>query len=727
MPTFFDNADACAQAIIDRVGKTLKVATPLAAGNAVIVMNALYRAAQRDPGIQLDIYSALTLARPRGKSLLEERFLSPLRERLFGDFPDPQYHVDREDGRLPPNVRIMEFYFPAGRQLDSRHSQQNYICSNYTHVARDLLDAGINVIVQLVAVDAGEPGFSMSCNPDVSLDLVEALHGRDDVAFVAQINRSLPFMYGDAVVSNETYHFLLDSEDCAYRVFALPKQPVDDAAHMIGLYGSTLIRDGGELQIGIGALGDALVYAMLLRHRDGPGYQALLRDLRIEQKFGDVIRDKGGTGPFEAGLFAATGMFVNGFMELFEADVLKRRVYDHVVLQRLLNEGVVTERVTPGMLLHLVERRAIHAKLTARDLRFLQRFGIVRAGVGFEGGTLVLEDGRRIEADLNQEACADRIFAHCLGDRLCHGATMHAAFFAGTRAFYDWLNAMPKSRRALIHMKSVTKINQLYGHEELDRLHRKGARFVNTAMKVTLFGGAVSDGFADGRIVSGVGGQYNFVAMAHELPDGHAVLQLRSTREAEGRLQSNIVFNYGHITIPRHLRDIVITEYGIADLRGKSDADVAAALIEVADSRFQGSLVRQAQHAGKLGTDYAIPEPFRQNTPQQIAADLAPHRARGLFPRFPFGTDFTDEELTLGRALKSLKRKAGAKTQIARLLLQPLACDPARLHPYLSRMQLDAPRGPTERLYARLLRAELSNVLAAQVGETRHASTVRHA
>mgnify|MGYP001813235391 FL=1 len=290
-------------------------------------------------------------------------------------------------------------------------------------------------------------------------------------------------------------------------------------------------------------------------------------------------------------MFAATVLFVDSFMHLFDSGILQRRVYDHLVLQRLLNEGVITEQVTRDMVFHLLERRAIRPQLTEQDARFLRQFGIFRQDLEFDHGHWVLRDGRRIEADFNRENCADDMLEHCLGDRLQHGATVHAAFFAGPRAFYDWLNAMPKSKRALIHMKSVVKINQLYGHEDLDRLHRTGARFVNTTMMMTLFGAAVSDGLADGRVVSGVGGQYNFVAMAHALPDGHSLLQLRSTREEAGRTYSSIVFNYGHVTIPRHLRDIVITEYGIADLRGKTDTEVAAALIQVADSRFQDDLV----------------------------------------------------------------------------------------------------------------------------------------
>ena len=46
-------------------------------------------------------------------------------------------------------------------------------------------------------------------------------------------------------------------------------------------------------------------------------------------------------------------------------------------------------------------------------------------------------------------------------------------------------------------------------------------------------------------------------------PDGHSILMMRSTRtDSRGKVKSNIVDHYGHITIPRHLRDILVTEYG---------------------------------------------------------------------------------------------------------------------------------------------------------------------
>ena len=123
-------------------------------------------------------------------------------------------------------------------------------------------------------------------------------------------------------------------------------------------------------------------------------------------------------------------------------------------------------------------------------------------------------------------------------------------------------------------------------------------------------------------MVSGVGGQYNFVAMAHELPGARSILMLRSTRSKGGKVTSNIVRSYGHITIPRHLRDIVVTEYGIADLRGKSDQKIIAELLKVADSRFQDELLSQAKQAGKIPADFEIAAEFRNNTPEQLVNAL---------------------------------------------------------------------------------------------------------
>jgi hypothetical protein len=260
-------------------------------------------------------------------------------------------------------------------------------------------------------------------------------------------------------------------------------------------------------------------------------------------------------------------------------------------------------------------------------------------------------------------------------------------------------------------MTGVDKTNQLDLNPRLYRAQRHDARFINTGMMATLSGAVCSDGLDNGQVVSGVGGQYNFVAQAHQIPGGRSILMVRATREdSAGRVTSNVVFNYGHLTIPRHLRDIVITEYGIADLRSQTDDVVAKAMICIADSRFQNALLEQAQRAGKLERGWAIPEACRDNTPERLERQLAALRARSPaddpYPAFPFGCDFTDDELVLGKALKAIALRAKTTPKwrlLATMLTRELRGVPDAVTPYLRRVGLDRPATTQDRVARALL------------------------
>jgi hypothetical protein len=258
-------------------------------------------------------------------------------------------------------------------------------------------------------------------------------------------------------------------------------------------------------------------------------------------------------------------------------------------------------------------------------------------------------------------------------------------------------------------MMPVSFTNELYGDEDLKRRARVEARFVNNAMMATLMGAAISDGLEDGQVVSGVGGQYNFVAQAFALAGARSILTVEAARQARGKPQSNIRWSYGHETIPRHLRDIVVTEYGVADLRGKSDADVIAAMLQVADSRFQDELARQARDAGKLPKDFEIPAAHRDNYPDRIADALKPAREAGLLPSFPFGSDFTDVEQRLIPALQTLQDAQRTPQRLLGLLWQGLTSSPnAADHECLARLGLDRPATWSERAYRALVNAALA-------------------
>ena len=89
------------------------------------------------------------------------------------------------------------------------------------------------------------------------------------------------------------------------------------------------------------------------------------------------------------------------------------------------------------------------------------------------------------------------------------------------------------------------------------------------------------------------------------------------------------------------------------------------------------------------------------------------HRRAGLFSEFPFGTDFTTEEIVLARALKRLRERTGTLSGKLAVLAGALAraANSAQLRPYLQRMKLDRPRSATERMLRQLLASELRHVL----------------
>ncbi|MGH8372695.1 MAG: acetyl-CoA hydrolase/transferase C-terminal domain-containing protein [Gammaproteobacteria bacterium] len=711
-PNVLDNPEACVDAVIARVGKRIVIGTPLGIGKPNHLINAFFRRAHSDTSIQLKIMTALSLEKPGWHSDLERRFLEPFVKRQFGDYPELEYMQALHRGTLPSNIEISEFYFKSGSMLHNTLAQQHYTSTNYTHVARDMLAAGVNVILQMVGKEQRPDGvyYSLGSNPDVTLDIMPGLRTvKRPVAVVAQTNHNMPFMYGDAEVKPEFFDLILDNPALEHMLFAVPNMNIDPAEHMIGLYASTLIRDGGTLQVGIGSLGDAFVYSTLLRHNDNSRYREIVERLGITARHALAVDETGGLEAFQSGLYAGSEMFGDGLLRLYQGGVLKRHVYDHVALQQLLNDGKVSESIGPETLQALQQAGVIHATLTGSDVSLLRQLGILHPDVSLDGEMLVLTDGSRVRPELASQTFMQQLVAKGLGARLNDGLLLHGAFFLGSHWFYGQLRAMRAVERRLFHMTAVSKVNELFSDVKLERLQHRHARFINICMKMTLLGAAVSDALADGQVVSGVGGQYNFVAMAHALKEGRSILMLKSTREAHGKLESNIVWEYPHCTIPRHLRDIVITEYGIADLRGKQDWEVIAALLNITDSRFQSRLMTQAKHADKLPADYRIPDAFLHNTPERLRAALQPFMAQQLFPAFPFGTDFTSEELALGKALNGLKVRSATfsgKLSILIDLLKPQ--DKSQVTPLLERMQLSNPRTIAERILARLVSAALA-------------------
>jgi acyl-CoA hydrolase len=122
---------------------------------------------------------------------------------------------------------------------------------------------------------------------------------------------------------------------------------------------------------------------------------------------------------------------------------------------------------------------------------------------------------------------------------------------------------------------------------------------INNTTQIDLQGQAASE--SDGhRHISGTGGQSQFVRGAYASRDGKSFICLSSAYDKRGERRSRIVFELtpgNVVTTPRTDIMYVVTEYGMANLKGKSVAERAMALIAIAHPDFRDSLERDAyQH-----------------------------------------------------------------------------------------------------------------------------------
>jgi acyl-CoA hydrolase len=704
MTLMIDSIEAAVDHVLDTVKGDIVLGIPLGIGKPNPFVNALYRRVKANSRRRMRIITALSLIKPAPKSDLERAFLQPLVERVFGDYPDLEYAVDLRNQALPPNIEVREFFMKTADYIGNDLAQQSHISTNYTFVARDMLLQGINVIAQAVAVqgESDSMRLSLSSNPDVTFEVIEKVRGAGrPLLAVGVINRKMPFMPNGAEVAPEFFDVVVTDPAGTHTLFGPPNNRVGFADYAIGLHASSFVADGGTLQIGIGSLGDAIAQSLIVRERHAAEYRSILESLCPDGLDGREL------GRFEEGIYGCSEMFVNGFLKLIEAGIVRREVFADTRLQQLINEQKIpAAAVTARTLQALLESGRIRSPLRDKDLAFLKRFGILREGVTLEGNALVFE-GRRYANDLNDPAHFASVAHDLLGARLKGGIYMTGGFFLGPNDFYERLRTMPPQELAKIDMTRIDFINSLDGQSELKRAQRSKARFMNTTMIVTLLGAAASDALESGQVVSGVGGQYNFVAMAHALPDARLLMMLRATHETKDGLTSSIVWKYGNITIPRHLRDIFITEYGVADLRGQPDSEVIKRLIAIADSRFQDELVREAKSHGKLEASYEVPPQYRQNLPEVIAQKLAPWQEAGLLPPFPFGTDLTPEEIALVTALKKLKHASEHPTELLSLAFKAFIEGKDLAPSYQKRLGLEEVHGIKDLLLRKLLAGNL--------------------
>src|SRR4051812_9316903 len=154
----------------------------------------------------------------------------------------------------------------------------------------------------------------------------------------------------------------------------------------------------------------------------------------------------------------------------------------------------------------------------------------------------------------------------------------------GTRLLYEFADRNP-----LLRIRSPR-----YTHDALVLGNFRRFVAINSALEVDLTG-QVNAETAQGRNIGVTGGQMDFVRAANRAPEGRSIIALPST--SRDRRHSRIVARLpdGIVTTPRADADCVVTEHGIAELKGRTLAERARAMIALADPAFRAELERAAE------------------------------------------------------------------------------------------------------------------------------------
>lgn len=163
------------------------------------------------------------------------------------------------------------------------------------------------------------------------------------------------------------------------------------------------------------------------------------------------------------------------------------------------------------------------------------------------------------------------------------------SFCMGTRATYDFLDGNPD-----FEAWPVDYVNDPAVIARNDRMIS-----VNATLQVDLTGACCSE-YLNGRQFTASGGQLDFVRGAYASHGGRSIIACHSTA-AKGTVSRIVARLDGPVTTPRNDVHIIVTEHGRADLKGRSDAERARALIAIAAPAFRDELERAARDTGLLG------------------------------------------------------------------------------------------------------------------------------
>ena len=166
-----------------------------------------------------------------------------------------------------------------------------------------------------------------------------------------------------------------------------------------------------------------------------------------------------------------------------------------------------------------------------------------------------------------------------------HTGKSIASFTNGSRKLYDFLDDNPGIE---FHPINYTNDPMIIGRND-------NVRSINSCIEVDLFSQVCSESIGP-KIFSGVGGQVDFVRGAKRSKGGKSIIAMRSTAKNGEISKIKAVLTKGAVvTTSRNDVDNIVTEYGIARMRGKTCSERAKELISIAHPKFREQLEKEAR------------------------------------------------------------------------------------------------------------------------------------
>jgi len=272
---------------------------------------------------------------------------------------------------------------------------------------------------------------------------------------------------------------------------------------------------------------------------------------------------------------------------------MPRTLGDSFIHVSKLNHIVPVDYQIPEVYMGEAGRSEVIEKIAAHIAELIPNGATMQMGIGEIPNAVLKYLYQKRELGIHSELFSDGVIALVEAGvvtnacKTLHPGKIIAGFILGTQCLYDWVDNNP-----MIELHPTEYINDPFVIARNDRMVA-----INSAIEVDLTGQVCADSIGP-KLYSGVGGQLDFIYGASRSKGGVPIIALPSTTTLKDgarvtRISAMLKQGAGVVTSRNHVR-YVVTEYGVADLYGKSIRQRTRQLIGIAHPDFRADLERQA-------------------------------------------------------------------------------------------------------------------------------------